>query len=99
MREWHKVGSREDMKRKLDAEIQGGRCMICRLDRQAPEPFWAKGDFISITRTRDECSIVCEEGESPDGIDCEKGWRCMKIVGPLDFSLTGILASPALPFV
>jgi len=27
----------------------------------------------------------------------EKGWRCLKLHGPLDFSLTGILAALATP--
>lgn len=28
---------------------------------------------------------------------CEKGWYCLKVRGPLDFALTGILASLAAP--
>jgi uncharacterized protein len=27
----------------------------------------------------------------------EAGWRCLKVLGPLDFSLTGILAALAAP--
>jgi hypothetical protein len=26
-------------------------------------------------------------------VKCERGWRCFKVEGPLDFSLVGILAS------
>jgi len=33
----------------------------------------------------------------PANILCEKGWRCLRVEGPLDFSLTGILASLAAP--
>jgi hypothetical protein len=29
--------------------------------------------------------------------DCEKGWSCLKVQGPLDFGLTGIIASLASP--
>jgi uncharacterized protein len=71
-------------------QILRGEFVIEKLDATAPIPEWAiGGEFISITRTRDELSIVCE---SPGG-----GWRCLKVEGPLDFSLVGILASLADP--
>lgn len=59
-------------------------------------PAWAvigDDDFISITRTKDELSIVCKEAKiAADNIEhIEKPWRCLKVEGPLDFSLTGIL--------
>jgi hypothetical protein len=70
---------------------------ICRLDPSAPIPAWTLGDFISITRTRDELSMVCAQANVPDAIRCERGWRALKIEGQLDFALTGILASIATP--
>ena len=71
---------------------------ICRLDREAQIPAWAcEGSFTSITRTPDELSIVCSQGGVPAEVKCEKGWRCLKVEGPLDFALTGILASLATP--
>ena len=67
---------------------------ICRLDPQADIPSWAlAGDFLSITRTRNELSLVCSQELVPHGVQCEEGWRCIKVRGPLDFSLVGILAS------
>jgi hypothetical protein len=54
-------------------------------------------EFLSITRTRDELSIVCESSRIPAGIDAEFGWRCIKVDGPLDFSLVGVLSSLAEP--
>ncbi len=54
-------------------------------------------DFCSITRTADEVSIVCPLGRVPDDVRRESGWRCLKVEGPLDFALTGILASLAVP--
>ena len=50
-----------------------------------------------MTRTGDELSLVCAERNVPQGIPCEPGWRIFKIDGPLDFALTGILASVAQP--
>ena len=67
---------------------------ICRLGPAADIPPWAMaGDFFSITRTEAELSLVCSQEVVPDGVQCEKGWRCIMVIGPLDFSLTGILAS------
>ncbi len=51
-----------------------------------------KGSFYSITKTDDELSIVCDSSIALQSEKTEKGWSCIKIVGPLDFSLTGILA-------
>lgn len=74
--------------------ILKGTYAICRLDKQSPIPNWAlSGEFLSITRTIDELSIVCRQGNVPEGIKYEKGWRCLKVKGPLDFSLIGILST------
>jgi hypothetical protein len=67
---------------------------VCRLNKTELIPEWAKNsDFLSITKTSDELSIVCFEDNIPNDIKCEKNWRVLKIEGPLDFSLIGILAS------
>src|SRR5690349_2748493 len=72
---------------------------VARLDASSDIPSWGiKGtNFFSITKTRDELSIVCPEDKIPQDIKVEKGWRCLKVEGPLDFGLTGILASLAQP--
>ena len=76
-----------------------GRFAICRLGPGDEIPAWAlgKADFCSITRTKDESSVVCREDSVPDDIRCERGWRVLQVEGPLDFALTGILASIATP--
>ena len=67
---------------------------VCRLNKNELIPEWAQNsDFFSITKTCDELSIVCAQGDIPNDIKCEKDWRIFKIEGPLDFSLIGILAS------
>jgi hypothetical protein len=71
---------------------------ICRLPPDAKIPAWASaGGFYSITRTRDELSIVCAEENVPDGIQCAKGWRGLRVEGKLDLALAGILASLLAP--
>lgn len=67
---------------------------VCRLDKTELIPEWSKNsDFFSITKTSDELSIVCSQDSIPDNIKCEKDWRILKVEGPLDFSLVGILSS------
>ncbi len=71
---------------------------ICRLAPNAPVPPWAdKGQFSAIMRTPDELSIVCQQNHVPDDTMAEWGWRCLKVAGPLDFALTGILATLTTP--
>jgi len=66
---------------------------ICRLDADAPVPDWAKGEFVSITRTQDELTVVCRQDDVPDDVQSERGWRCLRIVGKLDFSFVGVIAT------
>jgi hypothetical protein len=76
-----------------------GTMAVCRLGSGAKIPDWAQaGDFFSITRTNDELSIVCAEAAVPDTVKSDRGWRCLKVEGPLDLSLTGVLASLLTPF-
>lgn len=72
---------------------------ICRLDPGAAVPAWAlsAGGFVSITRTGDELSVVCPEASIPQDVIASRGWRCLRVAGPLDFSLVGVLAALASP--
>ena len=71
---------------------------ICRLEPEAEVPQWAGGEaFLTISRTKTELSIVCEEARVPTEIHAERRRRLMQIAGTLAFSLTGILAAVAVP--
>ena len=65
---------------------------VCRLAPDADISSWVptKG-FVSVTRTAEELSIVCQSDVLPDSVRTEGGFRVLKIEGPFDFSLTGIL--------
>ena len=82
----------------LTLTLLSDRYAICRLDANADVPPWsATGQFVSISRTPDEVSVVCPEANLPYGVACESGWRILKCEGPLDYSLPGIIASLAEP--
>ena len=67
---------------------------VARLNPTEEIPAWAvaRRHFLAITYTEDELSIVCDRQLVPADVRCEKDWRAPKIVGPLDFSMVGILA-------
>jgi len=82
----------------LTLSVLSGRYAICKLGPTADLPGWSdNGDFVSISRTPDELSIVCSEGNVPAGVTNEPGWRILKCEGPLDLALPGIMASLAEP--
>lgn len=71
---------------------------VCRLEPDCPVPDWAtQGSFYSITRTTEETSVVCPEWAVPQDARAERGWRILKVGGPLNFSLTGVLACLTKP--
>jgi hypothetical protein len=75
-----------------------GTYAVCRLGPDAPLPSWAStGAFRSITRTAEELSVVCRQDAVPEGVRCERGWRCLRVAGTLDFSLVSVLASLLRP--
>jgi hypothetical protein len=75
------------------------RLAICRLPAGALVPEWAQvaGPLVSITRTADELSVVCDEADVPAEVTAERGWRALRVAGPLDFALTGVLAALVAP--
>ncbi len=76
------------------------RLAVARLPADARLPEWAALDepgFVSVTRTADELSVVCAESRVPAGAVAERGWGAFSVRGPLDFGLTGVLASIATP--
>ncbi len=86
----------------LKFSVAPGTFAICRLPAKAAVPAWATKAFLSVTRTADELSIVCEERRLPadlDGVDfqVERGWTLLKFHGPFPLDEIGVLASVARP--
>ena len=78
----------------LTLTVLQDRFGICRLDTCEVPPRWAiESPFFCVTRTKEELSVVCVEASIPEGITSNKGWRCLKVSGPLGLSLTGVLSS------
>jgi hypothetical protein len=65
---------------------------VCRLDADAALPDWPRGDFVSIARTTDELSIVCDQTCVPHDVKTERDWRCFALEGPIPFEVVGVAA-------
>jgi len=85
----------------LKMSILEERFAVCKIKSTAKIPSCILNKNLSITRTDDELSIVLDELLLSDYIDeigkaeVYKGFRALKVEGPLDFSLIGILSSIA----
>jgi hypothetical protein len=75
-------------------EILPDRLAICRLEPDRADLDWDLGEgLLSVTFTDQEVSVVCEEAFAPADAVIERGWRCLRVEGPLEFSAVGVLAS------
>jgi hypothetical protein len=75
-----------------------GTFAICKMGAEAPVPPWAAaGPFCSVTRTADELSVVCGQEAVPEGVVCERGWRCLRVAGAVPLSAVGVLAALTAP--
>src|SRR5260370_813102 len=84
--------------RQLELTLLPDRFAISRLAAEAPIPAWAtQGAFFSVTRTRDELSVVCDLSRVPVGVQSQPGWRVFKVHGPFVLSEIGVLSALAAP--
>jgi hypothetical protein len=71
---------------------------VCRFEPSALLPEGLDGsEFYSVTRTKEELTVVCREDLVVPGTVCENGWRCIRVQGVLDFSEIGIMFSITRP--
>jgi hypothetical protein len=86
------------MTRRLRLKLLAERFAVCRLPPDAPIPARPSVCGLwSVTITDRELSVVLPEAAAPAGHPVELGWRALEVAGPLDFSLTGVMASLSTP--
>ncbi len=84
--------------RSLTLELLPEPFAVARLESDSAVPGWAQGGpLVSVTRTSAELSVVCAEASVPSNVKAQRGFRCLQVVGPLDFAETGVLESLAGP--
>lgn len=76
-----------------------GELALARLgpDADVPPLRAADSPLFSITRTSTELSIVCADSFALGFPGVQRGLRAIKVDQPLDFAMTGVLASLAGP--
>ena len=83
--------------RKLVVDVRPGAYAVFRLpagQELAPE-LLKHGGFVSVTSTDTEISVISAAELAPADAPQETGWRLLTVRGPLEFTLTGIMASLA----
>jgi uncharacterized protein len=82
----------------FDLDLLPEEYAVCRLPAGTPLPAsLASGpddkSVLSVTWAPDELSIICPADRVPVDATVDTAWRCLRVVGPLDLALTGVLAS------
>lgn len=82
---------------RLRIAILPNRLAVCRLAPDAALPSWIRGTFTTVSRTDEELSIVCDDDAVREDVRAERGWRVVKVLGPIPFEVTGVAASFVSP--
>ena len=84
--------------RSLTLSLLQDRYAILRFMPEATPPAWAMtGDFFSVTRGKEELSIVTKIANLPSYESPDSHWYAFKAHGPFAFTEIGVLASLAVP--
>ncbi|MGH3741193.1 MAG: ACT domain-containing protein [Micromonosporaceae bacterium] len=83
----------------LDLDLLPEPYAILRLPPGSPLPkqLPGEGGVVAVTWTPDEVSIVCPADRAPEEPQSESLWRCLRVVGIMELTLTGILNSLTNP--
>ncbi len=84
----------------VELTVRDGELAVTRLAAGSPPPDWARpgaGGIVATVATAEETSVVCDAAAVPAGVTSSSGWAALAVAGPLEHSLTGILASLATP--
>jgi hypothetical protein len=83
----------------MDLVVEDGLLAVCRLPAGTTVPDWADRAhrFLTVSRTPEELSITLDAEIVPADVACARGYRALRVQGPLDFDLVGVLASLAGP--
>ena len=87
------------MQRSLPLRALAEPLALCRLAASDDIPEWTAlaRTFLTISRTPTELSIVADEAVVPIGVDAQRGFRALRVDGPLPLDLVGIFAVIASP--
>jgi len=82
----------------MTLDVLPGDLAVCRLNPDAPLAAWmGEGAIAGALRTDAELSVVCATEAVPPGVRVERGWRALRLRGPIPFDQTGVLAALLAP--
>jgi hypothetical protein len=86
----------------LDLELLPDEYAICRLPVGTAVPssllaLAGGSHVVSVTWTAEEVSVLCPAVHAPADAAVETPWRCLRVAGPVNLALTGVLASIVNP--
>lgn len=72
---------------------------VCRLKAGTalPAGLDLTSGVVSVTWTPTEVSVICPASQAPPDGMINTPWRCLRVNGPVNLALTGILASLVMP--
>jgi hypothetical protein len=79
--------------------VLDGEFAICHVDLdQAPSLGELEGEFVAITRTPEEITVICPETSVPSWMRAEHGWRALVVEAPFELaSAVGVLTALTAP--
>jgi hypothetical protein len=84
--------------RRLLLTLQPDILAICRLDPSSTiTAAMLTGNFVAITKTNEELSIICSQDNIPQEVIYTKGWRSLHISEAFEPDATGVLAAVITP--
>ncbi len=84
----------------LDLVLLPDDYAVCRLepDAELPSGLGKTSGVVSVTWTPTEVSIICISEQAPtDRGVVNTPWRCLRVNGPVNLAVTGVLASLVNP--
>ena len=75
------------------------RVALCRFGPDEATPAWTADarTFLTISRTPTELSIVADESAVPADVTAQRGYRVLRVEGPLPLDVVGVFAALASP--
>ena len=72
---------------------------LCRFGPDERTPGWTDRArvFLTMSRTPTELSIVADESVVPADVSAQRGYRVLRVEGPLPLDLIGVFAALATP--
>ncbi|MBL9077303.1 MAG: ACT domain-containing protein [Planctomycetes bacterium] len=77
----------------LEFAVHGERLAIARLAPDMAVPDWARGGFVTVSRTAAELSVVCAQRFVPAAVQQERDRVALGITGVVPMTTVGLLAA------